>query len=109
MTAAERHPLATMQGIATFIQLIEAETMWRRATKAQKQLLRETCAEVIRQVEAGEVTTAKDLDDRRPLLAYPLLSTRRSMQRKDLLDGQGRVTARALHATFWMTRVERGR
>lgn len=107
--AMRRHPLATRQGITTVVQLIEADEVWRRATKPQKRHLTEQCADLIHAVEHGHVTSSEDLDSRRPTLKGIGDATRRSMQEKGLLDAVGRVTPRAMHATFWMTRVERAK
>lgn len=102
-----KHPLATKQGISTFVQLVEAGETWRRATTAQKKHLREQCKSLIAAIQQGDIADQDQLERRMPVLAALAPATVRSMQEKGLLDAYGRVTLRALHATFWMAQVER--
>lgn len=105
--AMRKHPLATRQGITAFVQLVEAGEVWRRATRPQRKHLSRECASLVDAIRNGYIATQDDLEKRLPVLGQAGPPTIRSMQEKGLLDGCGRVTLRALHATFWMTQVER--
>jgi len=107
--AMRRHPLATRQGITTVVQLIEADEVWRRASRPQRKHLTRECGPLVDAIRNGYVTTQDDLVKRLPVLGQAGPPTVRSMQEKGLLDACGRVTLRALHATYWMTRVERAK
>lgn len=97
MTTAT-HPLATRNGIDAIVRIIEAQQIWRGATKLQRDLLAELCEPVWR----AAIAVGALRDDMLPELPkYTKNVTYRSLRRKGLVDGWGRVTPRAVHAYRW--------
>ena len=97
------HPLATRTGINAFMRIIEAQAVWKQATKTQQRLIADLCRPVMPDLLALGVVSDEDL----PHVPYNVaLTTRRAMYRRGLISEiTGRLTARAVHAYYWAART----
>lgn len=96
--ALRTHPLATQAGIALLANLIEADRVWTGCTKPQRALLSDVCPPVAeRLIRDGKLTTA----DMPVMWGECGISTLRALQRRGLVDEEGRLTATAIHAWYY--------
>jgi hypothetical protein len=89
------HPLASRKGIAILVNVLEADSVWRQATKRQRELLTEVCAPVIEAITNGAQPPAVKIHESGHKL------TLESLRRKGFLDDDNRLTERAVHAAYW--------
>ena len=102
-TARRNHPLATRSGIAMLTEIVHADTVWRRATRRQQQLLDTLCAPIIANLKAGDTVR---LDDLPIVRAHP--RTLRSLQAQGLVNDTDQLTVKAVHAAYWTSRTTPG-
>lgn len=97
--AMRRHPLATRTGLALLTELLTADQAWRACTKPQRRLLAAACLPAVTVLADSVSLPAEALpwlpDDVRPAMRDALV--RRGMARED-----GQITAKAVHACYWV-------
>ena len=99
----KEHPLATMSGVTLMAHLIESDRVWMSATKPQRALLAELCPPVIEVLVERGALAANEL----PVLPDRVtVASRVSMQRRGLVDDDGRLTGAAVHAWFYAGRTK---
>jgi hypothetical protein len=95
-----RHPLATQQGLATFLHILAADQVWRETTPLQRQLIAEAMAPLMVAVRQAQAEGKQEIRLDRPVIDAPP-RTLRSLHSKGLLDDQHRLTPKAVHAAFY--------
>lgn len=107
VTAAEaKYPLATLSGISRLAQIMDATQVWASCTKPQRVLLDVLCRPTVDALLEQGSLTAEEM----PTVPERTTSaSRAAMLRRGLIDEQGRLTARAVHAWFYAARNEEDR
>lgn len=92
-----RHPLATLTGIEMMLQLTAAGKVWRDCTGPQRALLDRLCPPLVARLLATRELLATEL----PVIYVRHAQMARALRRRGLLDGQSRLTAKAVHTYHW--------
>lgn len=94
-----QHPLATRSGLTLLVELLTADDAWKACTKPQRRVLAAACLPAVTQLADGVSLAAEDL----PWLPDTVTPVMRdALVRRGMAGEDGRITAKAVHACYWV-------